>query len=590
MTTQHPTRQFLPRVFVNVRPFLGVALAAASFLLGSITARAANATPPDLMAYQGFLVDANGNPLAPTTPLNYPVIFRIYTASQNGTLLWSEQQIVTVDKGNFSVLLGQGTVFASEPRDPLSTVLTGGNASELYVSITVTIDGNTQEILPRLRLMTSPYSFLAEAATSIVRPNGTEVVSFTGGKIQLTEPVNFTQSITGNGSGLTGLTAGQIPNLNANKINAGVLDNARIPSDLGSRTFSGGLTTVGNLFLTGGNFYMDNSRVILAKNAAGGYDNFIWPRWSDNITYLNYGSGGFNIRNNGNSLVMFMQNGGNVGIATAFPNARLSLGSGDVYEKLAIWDGGSAGNTMGLGVGPGQFRLYLNPDSSRFTFLDAPNGKELVNLYDYDGGAMSIAGGGVYGNIVTSIRPNTTRYIPLSLRATNDGGFVDFSATTAAGWEGMYMYYGNAWKPNGGSWAAASDAKLKKNIAPMSGALDKLAKLRGVNFDWIDPTAQGARDKRQGGFIAQELEEVFPDWVTTIKIPNGDGKVTDDGWVKTISLPFEFDALVVESIKELNQERVSLRKENAELKARLADLETRFSAIESLLKKSTALR
>src|ERR1044071_3574701 len=60
------------------------------------------AAPPELMSYQGFLVDANGNPLATNTPANYPVIFRVFPAQSGGTPLWAEQQIVTVDKGNFS--------------------------------------------------------------------------------------------------------------------------------------------------------------------------------------------------------------------------------------------------------------------------------------------------------------------------------------------------------------------------------------------------------------------------------------------------------------------------------------------------------
>jgi hypothetical protein len=71
-------------------------------------AHAQNGFPPNLMSYQGFLVDANGTALAPTTPVNYSVVFRIYSVSSAGTSLWTETQTVTVDKGNFSVVLGEG--------------------------------------------------------------------------------------------------------------------------------------------------------------------------------------------------------------------------------------------------------------------------------------------------------------------------------------------------------------------------------------------------------------------------------------------------------------------------------------------------
>jgi len=62
------------------------------------------------------------------------------------------------------------------------------------------------EIKPRLRLLTSPYAFLARSATALVSPNGSNLVTSANGEMR----VNGT--LTGNGSGLTGLTAGQIPN------------------------------------------------------------------------------------------------------------------------------------------------------------------------------------------------------------------------------------------------------------------------------------------------------------------------------------------------------------------------------------------
>jgi len=70
---------------------------------------------------------------------------------------------------------------------------------------------------------------------------------------------------------------------------------------------------------------------------------------------------------------------GNVGIGTSSPSVRLSLGGDNANTKLAIWDGGGT-NLMGLGVGPAQFRLHLHNFSNRFSFLDAPNGNEIVTI------------------------------------------------------------------------------------------------------------------------------------------------------------------------------------------------------------------
>ncbi len=34
-----------------------------------------------------------------------------------------------------------------------------------------------------------------------------------------------------------------------------------------------------------------------ARNSGGGLEGFLWPRWSDNATYMNFGTGGFRLRN-----------------------------------------------------------------------------------------------------------------------------------------------------------------------------------------------------------------------------------------------------------------------------------------------------
>ena len=101
-------------------------------------AYAADAKPPELMTYQGYLVDANGNPLGNLAPVNYDVVFRIYSSKQDGTAVWAEQQTVTVDKGYFSVLLGEGATTASgEPKDKLSEAFKGADISDRFIGITV---------------------------------------------------------------------------------------------------------------------------------------------------------------------------------------------------------------------------------------------------------------------------------------------------------------------------------------------------------------------------------------------------------------------------------------------------------------------
>lgn len=131
---------------------------------------------------------------------------------------------------------------------------------------------------------------------------------------------------------------------------------------------------------------------------------------------------------------------------------------------------------------------------------------------------------------------------------------------------------GVAYKPGGGSWAATSDFRLKKNIKPISDALTKLEKLNGVEFNWINPQEHGNDNNKQGGFIAQEIEKYFPNWITETSVDGVDQALVGDK-AKAINLPYEFDALVVESIKELKAQNEELKAKNQELEARLQRLE-----------------
>lgn len=222
-------------------------------LLSPPATRAADAKPPEFMTYQGYLVDANGNPLAPNNPANYPVIFRIFDQATGGTRLWSEQQIVTIDKGNFSVLLGEGTLVSGESRPPLSEVFGGSSlaasASDRFLGITVTISGVPTEILPRLRLLPAPYAYLARHANALVNASGQPLVAAGSGDNLVVAGKLTANELAGNGAGLTDLDAGKItsgtlatariPGLDAGKITAGTLSPDRIPGLDASKITSG---------------------------------------------------------------------------------------------------------------------------------------------------------------------------------------------------------------------------------------------------------------------------------------------------------------------------------------------------------------
>ena len=166
-------------------------LAIGAMVLGQAgVARAADANPPERMTYQGYLVDGNGAPLGDSVPANYDVVFRIYNIKTGGTtdnILWAEQQTVTVDKGYFTVLLGEGVASANgDPNGDLSAVFAGSDASDRFIGITIKgLGGSDLEIAPRLRLVASPFTFLAAYARQADKIVGTggDVLTTDGGNI-----------------------------------------------------------------------------------------------------------------------------------------------------------------------------------------------------------------------------------------------------------------------------------------------------------------------------------------------------------------------------------------------------------------------
>src|SRR6185436_12741 len=91
-----------------------------------------------------------------------------------------------------------------------------------------------------------------------------------------------------------------------------------------------------------------------------------------------------------------------------------------------------------------------------------------------------------------------------------------------------------------------SDVRLKKNVQPLVGALDRLMQLRGVIFEWKDPSEHGNLTGTQRGFIAQEVERVLPEWVGV-----------DDKGFKTLSTR-GLEAMLVESLRTLKQQNDQL--------------------------------
>ncbi|HXJ95473.1 MAG TPA: tail fiber domain-containing protein [Terriglobia bacterium] len=75
---------------------------------------------------------------------------------------------------------------------------------------------------------------------------------------------------------------------------------------------------------------------------------------------------------------------------------------------------------------------------------------------------------------------------------------------------------GSADKPGGGSWGTFSDGRLKTVEGQYGAGLDAILKLNPVRYRYKEQNAMGIKDAQEHvGFVAQEVEKVIPEAVST---------------------------------------------------------------------------
>jgi hypothetical protein len=261
-----------------------------------------------------------------------------------------------------------------------------------------------------------------------------------------------------------------------------------------------------------------------------------------------------------NDVMLITQDGG-----ASMPSANLSFGatvrqminlwsteygigvqSGTTYFrswKNFAWHTGGAHNDAELNPGGGTLAMALTGSDLRVTgSIYAGNSDIYFTKTDHNHSGI--------GNAVGSAAiENATDYGALMLL----GRTVQFrilnqtiTQRVVKLWDVLEVN-GTARKTNGGAWDAISDGRLKQNVAPLTCALDQLLQLRGVTFEWRDPANIGGQPGRHRGMIAQEVEQVFPEWVN----------ITPEGY-KTVGV-HGFEALVIEALRELKAELDALK-------------------------------
>jgi len=278
----------------------------------------------------------------------------------------------------------------------------------------------------------------------------------------------------------------------------------------------------------------------------------------------------------GNTIIN--PNSGNVGIGTPSPVNRLDVEGGMVVgasysgSNTAPSNGLLVQGNVGIGTPSPLWKLHVLDTSSAIQpiaqfqnttsanhFIEVSNSAAIVTM-GVDGATGATHGDGyAYSssdNFFIGISSTPTLYV----NGMNNGKVG--IGTTAPGYQ-LELSLNSAAKPTSNTWTISSDRRLKKNVQPLTGSLEKLLSLRGVSYEWIDPSTQGNMTGTYPGMIAQDVEKVFPEWIGT----------GADGY-KTLTV-IGFEGLAVEGLRELRQEKDA---QVAELQARVSALERALSA------------
>ena len=217
----------------------------------------------------------------------------------------------------------------------------------------------------------------------------------------------------------------------------------------------------------------------------------------------------------------------------------------------------SSNNTM-IGVGAG---LYVT-SGAKNTILGGYNGNQggldirtasnYIVLSDGDGNPRAYCNN-AGGWVIKTGADNLT----LQCDAAVGAGLVTAESFKNAAGSYVGAIYINSTSTQ---FATSSDYRLKENIAPMVGALDKVNRLKPCTYSWKSNGTTGQ------GFIAHELQEVCPDAVYGEK-----DAINEDGSVKPQQIDTSFlVATLTAAIQELNAKVEAQALEIATLKGTTA--------------------
>lgn len=278
------------------------------------------------------------------------------------------------------------------------------------------------------------------------------------------------------------------------------------------------------------------------------------------------------ISNDGTSKGIRIDNSGNVGLGITAPSTTFhiengnSIGSGTPASttgpSLYIYNNNNTSSTAhatslvrtaGTSSGKPYYALDVNGAFGYSMGINNPSDQLILNT------TWNFATGTASNNAITINKSGQSRVV-----IPSDAGSI--APSWPSGWGGGIITYdfscaGIYYQ----TLTARSDRRLKNNIIDLDDTMiTKYLQLRPVNFYWND----GSDNKhRQYGFIAQEVELLFPDIVS----------IANDS-MQTKSVNYQaLHALSLKVIQSQQKEIDALKKKQLEIEQRLLKLEAKLN-------------
>ncbi len=295
------------------------------------------------------------------------------------------------------------------------------------------------------------------------------------------------------------------------------------------------------------------------------------------IQYFDIGSGtmaidmfangtGNNLTNTG-KRALTIQNNGNMSIVGGAANTTLYVTKNGNFDGTAI-------------LGGTNYASYFNYSNNEDTYIRAGKTVGKVILNDLPNAKIQMGNGD--GNVGINISPAGYYNLDIGQKITDGGIRLISSDWYDNNWEIRNEIYSNAnftsclmlkyntgikgwFRPDTGDWSAQSDRRLKKNIEELNSVLPKVMALKpkAYEFKYNNPS-----NNRSFGFIAQELQELFPemvDQVSTKANPKVPGSLDNQMGISYSQL----SVIALKAIQEQQEMILELRKEINVLKTKI---------------------